>query len=108
MGCCESGLNLKVDAEISRFLLACYTVVKPHSTSDMSVSCCFQDLTAVAAEQEEVVQEVDTSSMTLLELEQHLLGRVSGHGQRLALLQVLAIMCEGLPYTQLLRKPTQV
>ncbi|KAF4101302.1 transport and Golgi organization protein 6 homolog isoform X2 [Onychostoma macrolepis] len=67
-----------------------------------------QDLTAVAAEQEEVEQEVDTSPMTLLELEQHLLGRVSGHGQRLALLQVLAIMCEGLPYTQLLRKPTQV
>ncbi|XP_043072682.1 transport and Golgi organization protein 6 homolog [Puntigrus tetrazona] len=67
-----------------------------------------QDLTAVAAEQEEVEQEVDTSSMTLLELEQHLLGRVSGPGQRLALLQVLAIMCEGLPYTQLLRKPTQV
>uniref|UniRef100_A0A672LEV7 Transport and golgi organization 6 homolog n=1 Tax=Sinocyclocheilus grahami TaxID=75366 RepID=A0A672LEV7_SINGR len=67
-----------------------------------------QDLTAVAAEQEEVEQEVDTSSMTLLELEQHLLGRVSGHGQRLALLQVLAIMCDGLPYTQLLRKPTQV
>ncbi|XP_059362604.1 transport and Golgi organization protein 6 homolog isoform X2 [Carassius carassius] len=67
-----------------------------------------QDLTAVAAEQEEVEQEVDTSSMTLLELEQHLLGRVSGNGQRLALLQVLAIMCDGLPYTQLLRKPTQV
>ncbi|XP_026143171.1 transport and Golgi organization protein 6 homolog isoform X2 [Carassius auratus] len=67
-----------------------------------------QDLTAVAAEREEVEQEVDTSSMTLLELEQHLLGRVSGHGQRLALLQVLAIMCDGLPYTQLLRKPTQV
>ncbi|XP_050991843.1 transport and Golgi organization protein 6 homolog isoform X3 [Labeo rohita] len=67
-----------------------------------------QDLTAVAAEPEEAEQEVDTSSMTLLELEQHLLGRVSGHGLRLALLQVLAIMCEGLPYTQLLRKPTQV
>lgn len=67
-----------------------------------------QDLTAVAAEQEDVEQEVDTSSLTLLELEQHLLGRVSGHGQRLALLQTLAIMCEGLPHTQLLRKPTQV
>ncbi|KAL1256924.1 hypothetical protein QQF64_012469 [Cirrhinus molitorella] len=67
-----------------------------------------QDLTSVAVEREEVEQEVDTSSMTLLEIEQHLLGRVSGHGERLALLQVLAIMCEGLPYTQLLRKPTQV
>ncbi|KAK7152019.1 hypothetical protein R3I94_008377 [Phoxinus phoxinus] len=67
-----------------------------------------QDLTAVAAEQDEVEQEVNTSSMTLLELEQHLLGRAGGHGQRLALLQALAIMCEGLPHTQLLCKPTQV
>ncbi|XP_067246367.1 transport and Golgi organization protein 6 homolog [Chanodichthys erythropterus] len=67
-----------------------------------------QDLTAVAAEQDEVEQEVDTSSMTLLELEQHLLGCAGGHGQRLALLQALAIMCEGLPHTLLLSKPTQV
>ncbi|XP_051726883.1 transport and Golgi organization protein 6 homolog isoform X2 [Ctenopharyngodon idella] len=67
-----------------------------------------QDLTAVAAEQDEVEQEVDTSSMTLLELEQHLLGRAGGHGQGLALLQALAIMCEGLPHTLLLSKPTQV
>lgn len=74
----------------------------------MCVSFYLQDLTAVAAEQEEVEQEVDTSSLTLLELEQHLLGRVSGHGQRLALLQTLAIMCEGLPHMQLLCKPTQV
>uniref|UniRef100_A0A672PNT2 Transport and golgi organization 6 homolog n=1 Tax=Sinocyclocheilus grahami TaxID=75366 RepID=A0A672PNT2_SINGR len=58
-----------------------------------------QDLTAVAAEREEVEQEVDTSSMTLLELEQHLLGHVSGHGQRLALLQVLAIMCEAIHFS---------
>lgn len=62
----------------------------------------------MAAEQDEVEQEVNTSSMTLLELEQHLLGRAGGHGQRLALLQALAIMCEGLPHTQLLCKPTQV
>ncbi|XP_051513031.1 transport and Golgi organization protein 6 homolog isoform X1 [Myxocyprinus asiaticus] len=68
-----------------------------------------QDLTALAAEKEDRVEEVvDTSSMTLLELEQHLLGREIGHGQRLALLQTLAIMCEGLPHTALLRKPTQV
>ncbi|XP_067276494.1 transport and Golgi organization protein 6 homolog isoform X2 [Pseudorasbora parva] len=67
-----------------------------------------QDLTAVAAEQDEVEQEADTSSMTLLELEQHLLGRAGGHGQRLALLQTLAIMCEGLPHSLLLSKPTQV
>ncbi|XP_056622852.1 transport and Golgi organization protein 6 homolog isoform X2 [Triplophysa dalaica] len=68
-----------------------------------------ENLTAVAAEQEEgFEQEIDTSSMTLLELEQHLLERASGHGQRLALLQTIAIMCEGLPHTLLLRKPTQV
>ncbi|KAI4901669.1 hypothetical protein NFI96_012847 [Prochilodus magdalenae] len=67
-----------------------------------------QDLTDLAAEQPESEEEVDTSAMTLVELEQHLVGCVHGHGQRLALLQTLAVMCEGLPHTQLLRKPTQV
>ncbi|XP_065139412.1 transport and Golgi organization protein 6 homolog isoform X2 [Paramisgurnus dabryanus] len=66
-----------------------------------------ENLTAMAGEQEKE-QEVDTSSMTLLELEHHLLERASGHGQTLALLQTLAIVCEGLPHTILLRKPTQV
>lgn len=51
---------------------------------------------------------MDTSAMTLLQLEQHLLGNVTGRSQKLALLQVLAVMCEGLPHTLLLRKPTQV
>uniref|UniRef100_A0AAR2KNG3 Transport and golgi organization 6 homolog (Drosophila) n=1 Tax=Pygocentrus nattereri TaxID=42514 RepID=A0AAR2KNG3_PYGNA len=67
-----------------------------------------QDLTDLAAEQQEAEQQVDTSTMTLLELEQHLVGCVHGHGQRLALLQTLAVMCEKLPHTLLLRKPTQV
>uniref|UniRef100_A0A8C7L8Y7 Transport and golgi organization 6 homolog n=1 Tax=Oncorhynchus kisutch TaxID=8019 RepID=A0A8C7L8Y7_ONCKI len=67
-----------------------------------------QALTCWAAEEEEEEQEVDTSAMTLLQLEQHLLGKVTGRGQKLALLQVLAVMCEGLPHTLLLRKPTQV
>ncbi|XP_030646523.1 transport and Golgi organization protein 6 homolog [Chanos chanos] len=66
-----------------------------------------QALTDWVAEQD-VEVEVDTSAMTLLELEHHLLGRVSGRGQKLAVLQVLAVMCEGLPHTILLRKPTQV
>ncbi|KAG7333282.1 hypothetical protein KOW79_003417 [Hemibagrus wyckioides] len=67
-----------------------------------------QDLTDLASEQQEPEKEVDTSSMTLLELEKHLAGSVSGYGQRLALLQTLAVMCEILPHTQLLRKVTQV
>lgn len=62
----------------------------------------------MAAEQQEPEKEVDTSSMTLLELERHLTGCVSGYGQKLALLQTLAGMCEILPHTQLLRKATQV
>ncbi|GAA6101740.1 transport and Golgi organization protein 6 homolog [Tachysurus ichikawai] len=67
-----------------------------------------QDLTDLAAEQQEPEKDVDTSSMTLLELEKHLTGCVSGYDQRLALLQTLAVMCEILPHTQLLRKVTQV
>ncbi|KAM4618329.1 transport and Golgi organization protein 6 homolog isoform 2-T2 [Polymixia lowei] len=59
-------------------------------------------------EEEEEEQEVDVSAMTLLEVEQHLLGRAAGRGQSLALLQVLAVVCEGLPHTLLLRKTTQV
>lgn len=62
----------------------------------------------MAAEQHEPEKDVDTSSMTLLELEKHLTGCVSGYDQRLALLQTLAVMCEILPHTQLLRKATQV
>ena len=46
--------------------------------------------------------------MTLLEVEQQLLGRAARQGHRLALLQVLAVMVESLHHTILLRKSTQV
>lgn len=62
----------------------------------------------MAVEQQKPEKEVDTSSMTLLELEKHLTGCVSGYGQRLALLQTLAVMCEILPHTQLMQKAIQV
>ncbi|XP_040895132.1 transport and Golgi organization protein 6 homolog [Toxotes jaculatrix] len=70
-----------------------------------------QELTSWAAAADEVKkdeQELDVSAMTLLEVEQQLLGRAAGEGQRLALLQVLAAMVESLPHTVLLRKTTQV
>ncbi|XP_035275672.1 transport and Golgi organization protein 6 homolog isoform X1 [Anguilla anguilla] len=68
-----------------------------------------EELTGWAAEEEvEEEQEVDTSAMTLLELEEHLLRCAEGRSRRLALLQVLAAVCEGLSHTLLLRKPTQV
>uniref|UniRef100_A0A667ZYZ1 Transport and golgi organization 6 homolog n=1 Tax=Myripristis murdjan TaxID=586833 RepID=A0A667ZYZ1_9TELE len=69
-----------------------------------------QDLTSLAAEEDEGEdeQEVDVSAMTLLEVEQQLLGRAAGRGQKLTLLQVLAVVCESLPHTLLLRKTTQV
>ncbi|KAF5897470.1 transport and Golgi organization protein 6 isoform X2, partial [Clarias magur] len=67
-----------------------------------------QDLTDMAAVQHEPEKDVDTSSMTLLELEKHLTGCASGYGQSLALLHTLAVMCEILPHTQLLSKATQV
>lgn len=64
----------------------------------------------MAAEEDEEAdhQEVDVSAMTLIEVEQQLLGRVAGRGQKLTLLQVLAVVCESLPHTLLLRKTTQV
>ncbi|XP_061102382.1 transport and Golgi organization protein 6 homolog [Conger conger] len=68
-----------------------------------------EELTGWAAEEEVgEEQEVDTSAMTLLELEEHLLQSTEGRGRRLALLQVLAAVCEGISHTLLLRKPTQV
>ncbi|KAM6936870.1 transport and Golgi organization protein 6 homolog [Xenentodon cancila] len=69
----------------------------------------FQELTswtAVAEEEETDEEEVDMSSMTLLE--GHMMGRAERQAQRLALLQVLAVMVECLQHTQLLRKTTQV
>ncbi|KAM3870059.1 transport and Golgi organization protein 6 homolog [Diretmus argenteus] len=59
-------------------------------------------------EEEEEEQEVDVSTMTLLEVEQRSLGSAASRGQKLALLQVLAVMSESLPHTLLLRKNTQV
>ncbi|XP_056137878.1 transport and Golgi organization protein 6 homolog [Lampris incognitus] len=68
-----------------------------------------QELTNWATEEEEEEeQEVDVSAMTLMELEKQLLERTAGRGQRLVLLQVIAVLCEGLPHTLLLRKMTQV
>lgn len=70
-----------------------------------------QELTHWAAaedEEQEDEQELDMSAMTLLEVEQQLLGRAERRGQRLALLQVLAVMVESLQHTVLLRKSTQV
>ncbi|XP_073328421.1 transport and Golgi organization protein 6 homolog [Pagrus major] len=70
-----------------------------------------QELTSWAAaedEDKEDEQQLDVSAMTLLEVEHQLLGRAARQGQRLALLQVLAVMVESLHHTMLLRKSTQV
>uniref|UniRef100_A0A8C4NSE8 Transport and golgi organization 6 homolog n=1 Tax=Dicentrarchus labrax TaxID=13489 RepID=A0A8C4NSE8_DICLA len=71
-----------------------------------------QELTSWASaeddEEEEDKQELDISAMTLLEVEQRLLGRAVRRSQRLALLQVLAVMVESVQPTVLLRKSTQV
>ncbi|XP_041794990.1 transport and Golgi organization protein 6 homolog [Chelmon rostratus] len=70
-----------------------------------------QELTSWAAaedEEKEDEQELDVSAMTLLEVEQKLLGRAARQGQRLTLLQVVAVMVESLHHTVLLRKSTQV
>ncbi|XP_037622900.1 transport and Golgi organization protein 6 homolog [Sebastes umbrosus] len=63
---------------------------------------------AAADEEEEDEQELDVSAMTLLEVEQQLLAPAARRGQRLAVLQVLAVMVECLQYTVLLRKTSQV
>ncbi|CAJ1057290.1 transport and Golgi organization protein 6 homolog [Xyrichtys novacula] len=70
-----------------------------------------QELTCWAAAEDEEhkdEEELDVSSMTLLEVEQRLLGQAERRGQRLALLQVLAVMVESLQHTVLLRRSTQV
>lgn len=70
-----------------------------------------QELTSWATAGEEEVkdeEEADVSSMTLLEVEQQMLSHAERQGQRLALLQVLAVMVESLQHSQLLRKTTQV
>nr|XP_019964576.1 PREDICTED: transport and Golgi organization protein 6 homolog [Paralichthys olivaceus] len=64
--------------------------------------------TAAADEVQKDEEELDVSTMTLLEVEQEVLGRAVRQSQRLALLQVLAVMVENLQHNMLLRKPTQV
>lgn len=64
--------------------------------------------TAAEDEEREDEEELDVSAMSLLEVEQQLLARAARRGQRLALLQVLAVMVETLHHTVLLRKSTQV
>ncbi|XP_077424647.1 transport and Golgi organization protein 6 homolog isoform X2 [Vanacampus margaritifer] len=65
--------------------------------------------TAVAVEEEEKDgQQLDISSMTLLEVEQQQQARVARQGHTLALLQVLAIMVESLQHDVILRKNNQV
>ncbi|TDH09249.1 hypothetical protein EPR50_G00084890 [Perca flavescens] len=63
---------------------------------------------AAADEEKKDEQELDVSAMTLLEVEQQLLGPAARQGQRLALLQVLAMMVESVQHTVLLRKTSQV
>ncbi|XP_024138311.1 transport and Golgi organization protein 6 homolog [Oryzias melastigma] len=53
-------------------------------------------------------EEADVSSMTLLEVEQQMLGRAERQAHKLALLQVLAVMVESLQHSQLLRQTAQV
>ncbi|XP_029379716.1 transport and Golgi organization protein 6 homolog [Echeneis naucrates] len=69
-----------------------------------------QELTSWAAEADMKEDDVDldVSAMTLLEVEQHVLGRAVRQSQRLVLLQVLALMVESLQHTVLMRKTTQV
>lgn len=73
-----------------------------------------QELTcwAEAAEEEEEeeggVQELDVSAMALVDLERQLLGGAERRAQRLALLQVLAVMVERVQHSVLLRKNVQV
>ncbi|KAG7231145.1 hypothetical protein INR49_027185 [Caranx melampygus] len=70
-----------------------------------------QELTSWAAGADKVQddqEELNVSTMTLLEVEQQVLGRAARQSQRLALLQALAVMVESLQHTVLLRKTTQV
>lgn len=66
-----------------------------------------QELTSWA-EEEEDEEQPDVAAMTLLEVEQRLQGGAERRGQRLALLQVLAVMVENLEHSQLLRSTAQV
>ncbi|XP_056272526.1 transport and Golgi organization protein 6 homolog [Pseudoliparis swirei] len=63
---------------------------------------------AATDEDEEDEPELCVSTMTLLEVERRLLAPSSRRGQRLALLQVLAVMVDCLPHTVLLRRTSQI
>lgn len=68
-----------------------------------------QELTNWAATADEAKEEeLDVSAMTLLEVEQQLLGRAVRQSQRLVVLQALAVMVDSLQHTVLLRKIPQV
>lgn len=71
-----------------------------------------QELTSWTAaaddEEKEDEEQPDVASMTLLEVEQQLLGGAERRAQRLVLLQVLAVMVESLQHTELLRRTSQV
>ncbi|CAL8262763.1 unnamed protein product [Merluccius merluccius] len=71
-----------------------------------------QELTTWTVEEgeegDEEEQEVDLRAMSLLEAERHLSGRAAAGSRRLALLQTLAALCEGLPHAALLRRTTQI
>ncbi|XP_027857132.1 transport and Golgi organization protein 6 homolog isoform X2 [Xiphophorus couchianus] len=70
-----------------------------------------QELTGWAAAVDEELkdeEEVDVAAMTLLEVEQQLLGGAERRAEKLTLLQALAVMVESLEQEQLLRKTSQV
>uniref|UniRef100_A0A3Q2E9A6 Transport and golgi organization 6 homolog (Drosophila) n=1 Tax=Cyprinodon variegatus TaxID=28743 RepID=A0A3Q2E9A6_CYPVA len=70
-----------------------------------------QELTSWAATADEEVKhedEVEVAAMTLLKMEQQLLGEAERQAEKLALLQVLAVMVDCLHHDQLLRKTSQV
>lgn len=78
---------------------------------DHSPLFLLQELTRWAAaeyEEKEDEEELDVSAMSLLEVEHQMLARAAKRGQRLAVLQVLALMVETLHHSVLLRKITQV
>ncbi|XP_043981739.1 transport and Golgi organization protein 6 homolog [Gambusia affinis] len=70
-----------------------------------------QELTGWAAAVDEELkdeEEVDVAAMTLLEVEQQVLGGAERRAEKLTLLQALAGMVESLEQEQLLRKTSQV
>lgn len=82
-----------------------------HRSDGLDLTLRPQELTSwttADGEDTEEEQELDLSSMTLLQVEQQVLGPVQRKGQKVALLQVLAVMVESVQHSVLLRKATQV